>query len=98
LVEMLARIAGVAPRLVSIPRPVIHEAGGHPFAGNLYFGEFLDIPVHTSAVEKAPRVLGASITPIERAFAEGFAWYRGQPRRAVDYSFEDGLLAAARGH
>jgi hypothetical protein len=32
-------------------------------------------------------------TSIERAFVEGFAWYRQQPRRAVDYSFEDRLLA-----
>ena len=60
---------------------------------NLYFGEFLDIPVHTSAVEKAPRLLGITRTAIEHALAEGFAWYRQQPRRTVDYSFEDRLLA-----
>jgi nucleoside-diphosphate-sugar epimerase len=93
-VEMLARVAGVTPRFVSIPRSEIHAAGGHPFMGNLYFGEFLDIPVHTSLVDKALRVLGITPTPIERALAEGFAWYRQQPRRVVDYGFEDALFAA----
>lgn len=93
-VEMLARIAKVRPTFVSIPRAVIHSAGGHPFRGHLYFGEFLDIPVHTSVVEKAPRLLGISLTPLERAFAEGFACYKEQPRRLVDYTFEDRLLAA----
>ena len=94
-IELLARIADVTPRLISIPRAVIHAAGGHQFAGNLYFGEFLDIPVHTSVVEKAPRVLGLTPTPVERAFAEGFAWYKRQPRRPIDYSFEDRLIDAA---
>ena len=93
-IELLARIAGVTPRFVSIPRAAIHAAGGHAFAGNLYFGEFLDIPVHTSVIEKAPRLLGLTPTPIERAFAEGFAWYQQQPRRSIDYTFEDTLLAA----
>jgi nucleoside-diphosphate-sugar epimerase len=92
-IELLARIAGVTPRFASIARSAIHAAGGHPFARNLYFGEFLDLPPHTSAIEKAPRVLGVTPTSIERAFVEGFAWYRQQPRRAVDYSFEDRLLA-----
>jgi nucleoside-diphosphate-sugar epimerase len=94
-VEMLARIAGVTPTVVGVPRAVIHEAGGHPFMGHLYFGEFLDIPVHTSVVDKAPRLLGITPTPIERAYAAGFAWYQQQPRRAVDYAFEDRLLAVS---
>jgi nucleoside-diphosphate-sugar epimerase len=95
-IELLGRIAGVTPRLVSLPRAAIHAAGGHPFAGNLYFGEFLDIPVHTSVVEKAARILGVSPTPIERAFSEGFAWYTQQARRPIDYRFEDQLLALER--
>jgi 2'-hydroxyisoflavone reductase len=92
-VEMLARVANVNAGFASISRSEIHAAGGHPFMGNLYFGEFLDIPVHTSVVDKARRVLGTTPTSIERAFAEGFAWYRQQPRRAIDYSFEDALIA-----
>jgi 2'-hydroxyisoflavone reductase len=94
-VEMLARIAGARPNFVSMPRAAIHAAGGHPFAGNLYFGEFLDIPVHTSVIEKAPRLLGVTPTNIEAAFAESYAWYRAQPRRPIDYAFEDRLLAGA---
>ena len=93
-VELLARIAGVTPRFASIPRAAIHASGGHPFLGNLYFGEFLDVPVHTSVADKALRVLGVTPTPIERAFREGYAWYQQQPRRAIDYSFEDRLVAA----
>lgn len=94
-VEMLAGIAGARPTFVSMPRAAIHAAGGHPFTGNLYFGEFLDIPVHTSVIEKAPRVLNVVPTPLETAFAESYAWYLSQPRRPIDYAFEDRLLAAA---
>lgn len=93
-VEALARAAGVTPAFVSIPRAAIQAAGGHPFVGNLYFGEFLDIPPHTSVVDKAPRVLGVVPTPLEAALHESFAWYETQPRRRIDYTFEDRLLAA----
>jgi nucleoside-diphosphate-sugar epimerase len=92
-VETLARVAGVAPRFAPMPRTAIQAAGGDPFGGNLYFGEFLDIPPHTSRIEKAPRMLGVTPTPLESALAEGFAWYKGQPGRKVDYTFEDHLLA-----
>jgi 2'-hydroxyisoflavone reductase len=94
-VEALARVAGVEPRLAPIPRARIHAAGGHPFAGNLYFGEYLDIPPITEVVEKAPRVLGILPTAFDEALREGFAWYSTQPRRPVDYTFEDRLLAEA---
>jgi 2'-hydroxyisoflavone reductase len=93
-VEALARVAGMpAPTFAPIPRATIQAAGGHPFVGNLYFGEFLDIPPHTSVVDKAPRMLGITPTGLEAAFATGFAWYEAQPRRQVDYTFEDRLLA-----
>jgi 2'-hydroxyisoflavone reductase len=94
-VEALARVAGVEPRIVSVPRARIHEAGGHPFVGNLYFGEYLDIPPITEVVDKAPRVLGVTPTAFEEALREGFAWYTTQPRRPVDYAFEDRLIANA---
>ena len=93
LVEALARVAGVSARFAPMPRATILAAGGHPFAGNLYFGEFLDIPPHTSAIEKAPRVLGVTPTSLEAALGASFAWYAAQPRRQVDYTFEDRLLA-----
>ena len=92
-VEMLARIAGVAPKLASIPRAKIQAAGGQAAGKNLYFGEFLDLPPHSANVEKARRILGVTITPMEEAFRAGFDWYRRQPRRPVDFAFEDRLLA-----
>jgi nucleoside-diphosphate-sugar epimerase len=93
-IEMLGRVAGMTPKFVSIPRAEIQAAGGHPFAGNLYFGEFLDIPVHTSVVEKTARILGVTPTNMEEAFATGHAWYRTQPPKTIDYTFEDRLLAS----
>jgi hypothetical protein len=62
---------------------------------DLYFGEYLDLPPVTSVVEKAPRVLGVSPTPLGEALRRGFAWYRAQPRRPADYGFEDRLIAHA---
>jgi nucleoside-diphosphate-sugar epimerase len=94
-IEALARTAGVEPTFVSIPREVIHAAGGHPFMGHLYFGEFLDVPVHTSLLGKASRILGVTPTPLATALQASFEWYQAQPRRPVDYAFEDGLLVNA---
>jgi nucleoside-diphosphate-sugar epimerase len=95
-VEMLGRVAGITPQFVSIPRADLQAAGGHPFLRNLYFGEFIDIPPHISVIEKALRVLGVSPQPAEQAFAAGYEWYRSQPRRPIDYSFEDTVLAGRR--
>lgn len=95
-VEALARVAGATPAFATIPRAAIQAAGGDAFSGNLYFGVFLDIPPHTSIVEKAPLVLGVTPTPLEAALREGYGWYQRQPRPPVDYSFEDRLLAATR--
>jgi nucleoside-diphosphate-sugar epimerase len=92
-VAALARVAGVAPTFAPISRTAIRAAGGHVFSGNLYFGEILDLPSHVSVIDKAPRVLGVTPTSLEAALAESFAWYRAQPRRQVDYTFEDRLLA-----
>jgi 2'-hydroxyisoflavone reductase len=94
-VEALARVAGVEPTFAPMPRATIHAAGGHVFRGNLYFGEFLDLPAHTEVVEKAPRLLGVTPTHLEDALRSGFARYEAQPRRLLDYTFEDRLLALA---
>ena len=40
-------------------------------------------------------MLGVMPTSLEPALREGFAWYQAQPRRRVDYTFEDRLLAAS---
>jgi nucleoside-diphosphate-sugar epimerase len=92
-IELLARVAGMKPTFVSLPRVDIRAAGGHPFMGNLYFGEFLDTPPHTEVTEKSSRVLGFTPTPIETAFTAGYEWYLSQPSRQIDYSFEDSVLA-----
>ncbi|CAN5444065.1 complex I NDUFA9 subunit family protein [soil metagenome] len=95
-VEALARVAGVNPTLVAIPRERIHAAGGNPMLGNnLYFGEYLDIPPITVVIEKAPRLLGVTPMSLDEALRATFAWYRTQPRRPVDYRFEDRLVAQA---
>jgi nucleoside-diphosphate-sugar epimerase len=94
-VEILARIAGVTPTLVAIPRAEIQAAGGNAFAGILYFGEYLDLPAYTTVTEKARRILGLHPISFEEGFRASYAWYRTQPRRPADYGFEDGLLRHA---
>jgi 2'-hydroxyisoflavone reductase len=92
-IELLARVAGVQAKLVPVPREKIAAAGGQLIGGNLYFGEFLDLPPYRQVIEKAPRILGVKMTPLETALRKGFEWYRTQPRKPIDYSFEDRLLA-----
>jgi 2'-hydroxyisoflavone reductase len=94
-VAALARAAGVEPELVSVPRDAIRGAGGNRATGNLYFGEVMDLPAHSSVVDKAARILGFQPTPLDEALRVTFEWYAAQPRRPVDYTFEDSLLAAA---
>jgi 2'-hydroxyisoflavone reductase len=95
LVEAFARAAGIEPTFVDVPRAAIHAAGGDAFAGNLYFGEYLDLPPITTVIDKARRVLGFEPTPFDDALRAGFEWYRTQPPRNPDYSFEDRLLVEA---
>ncbi len=92
-VEALGRAAGVEPTFVSLPRSAIQAAGGEVMGQNLYFGEMLDLPPMTSVVEKVTRVLGLEPTPLDEALKASYAWYRTQPRRPVDPTFEDRLLA-----
>ncbi|HLB54238.1 MAG TPA: NAD-dependent epimerase/dehydratase family protein [Gemmatimonadales bacterium] len=91
-VVALGRVAGIEPGLVPIPRERIEAAGGHAFVGHLYFGEYLDIPPITEVIEKATRVLGVKLTGFEEALRASYTWYQTQPRRPVDYAFEDRLL------
>ena len=89
-IEALARVAGVEPKFVPVPREKIHAAGGDIFKGNLYFGEYLDLPPHTEMVEKVTQILNVAPMPLEAALEEGFRWNLSQPRRRpVDYAFED---------
>ena len=45
-------------------------------------------------IEKAPRILGVTPTPLATALQEGLTWHRAQLRRTIDYTFKDRLLAA----
>ena len=94
-VEALARAAGLEPKFVSLPRAAIQQAGGHQFFGNLYFGQYLDIPPITSVVEKTPRILGVTPMSLGAGLRATFKWYEAQPRRTNDYTFEDRLLLSA---
>jgi nucleoside-diphosphate-sugar epimerase len=94
LVEALARVAEVEPELVPVPRREILAAGGHPFHGNLYFGEYLDLSPMSEVVEKVTRLLGVVPLDFEEGLRRGFTWYLEQPRRPVDYAFEDRLLGS----
>jgi nucleoside-diphosphate-sugar epimerase len=94
-VEALARTAGVVPRFVEVPRPLITAAGGQLLGNSLYFGEYLDLTPMTSAIGKALLLLGIGPTPLDVALRQGYDWYRSQPRRPVDYDFEDRLIAQA---
>lgn len=91
-VEVLARAAGVEPHFVNISRAKIHAAGGGLIGDTMYFGEYLDLPPHTSVIRKAQRILGIEPTDLDAAAAAAFAWYEQQPARPVDYRFEDRLL------
>jgi 2'-hydroxyisoflavone reductase len=93
-VEALAEVGGIEPDLVPVPRDAIEAAGGQIIGENLYFGEVLDLPLLTSVMDKATRILGVVPTPLLDALRQGYAWYLAQPRRPVDYAFEDRLLAS----
>jgi 2'-hydroxyisoflavone reductase len=94
-VEALADVADMEPRLVSIPRDAILGAGGEIMGRNLYFGEYLDLPPITTMTDKVSRVLDFTSTPLDTALWASWEWYLSQPRRPVDYSFEDQLLINA---
>lgn len=91
----LAKAAGIKePRLVSIPREMIHRAGGQAFGKhNLYFGDYFDLPAITEIITKAQRML--TFKPTD--FAAGLKiTYRDYVKRRrfpkPDFAFEDELL------
>ncbi|MGH7448327.1 MAG: NAD-dependent epimerase/dehydratase family protein [Longimicrobiales bacterium] len=94
-VEALGRTAGIEPTFVSVPRKAILAAGGNAFTGNLYYGEYLDLPSLTTATDKVKRILGFTATPLDAALHASYDWYLAQPRRPVDYTFEDRVLVSA---
>jgi 2'-hydroxyisoflavone reductase len=95
LLMHLARVAGVKePQLVSLPRELIHRAGGQAIGDKLYFGSYYDLPAITQIITKAQRML--SFKPVEfdvglKATYRAYLKKRGHPK--ADYSFEDELLS-----
>jgi 2'-hydroxyisoflavone reductase len=97
----LARASGVRnPRFVSMPRELIHRAGGQVHGDrNLYFGDYFDVPAITEIITKAQRML--AFKPVD--FAAGLkTTYRAYVQRRrfpkPDFSFEDELLSRFSGH
>lgn len=93
LIELLGEAAGKKPHIVRVPREKIHNMGGHAMGPKLYFGVYYDLPAITMIVTKAQRVLGFQPTDFLTGLRETYRVYLRQPRQAVDYSFEDSLLA-----
>ena len=98
LLTELAHVAGVKqPELVTIPRDVIHRAGGKAMGSEkLYFGDYYDVPAITQIITKAQRMLAFKPTD----FAGGLrVTYRDYLRKRAfpkpDFTFEDSLLSRA---
>jgi 2'-hydroxyisoflavone reductase len=97
LVEKLAKVAGVDPTLVRVPRDLIAQAGGNPMEEPYYFGEYLDMPPITENIGKVTRVLKMKLTPFDAGLKETYKWYtRNHKPRTVGFEFDDRVLALAK--
>jgi nucleoside-diphosphate-sugar epimerase len=94
-VREMARAAGKKPELIRVPRERIAAAGGNPMGEPMYFGEYLDVTPITENVSKLQRVLGVKPIAFETGLRETYRWYLRQPRRKLDCSFEERLIASA---
>jgi nucleoside-diphosphate-sugar epimerase len=98
-VVAFADAAGKKPQIVRVPRERIYQLGGHPMGPQLYFGFYFDVPPITQIVTKAQRVLGFKGIDLAQGLKETYRWYqRHQPKREIDYAFEDKLLNHAAAH
>lgn len=94
LVDALARAAGRKARTVHVPRAQLIGMGGGLFAPPYYFAQYFDMPPIPQDNSRARRELGFEPTDFDTGLARTFAWYRQQPKKAPDYSWEDGVLAS----
>jgi nucleoside-diphosphate-sugar epimerase len=93
-VAAFAEAAGKRANVVRAPRERIYELGGRPMGPQLYFGFYFDLPPITQIVTKAQRVLAFRPVDFVSGLKETYKWYlRRHTKRAVDYSFEDRVLA-----
>jgi nucleoside-diphosphate-sugar epimerase len=93
-VRTLARVVGVEPDLVHMPRERIEAAGGRLLEPPFYFGAYLDIPPLTVTEDRVRDVLDLELRSLEDGMRETFAWYRRQERPPLDASWEDELIAS----
>ena len=97
LVEKLAKVAGVEPTLVRVPRDVIAQAGGNAMDEPYYFGEYFDMAPITENIGKVTRVLKMKLTPLETGLKETYRWYtRNHKPRTAGFDFDDRVLAMAK--
>jgi nucleoside-diphosphate-sugar epimerase len=96
VVQALARVAGVEPDLVRIPRETIQQAGGDPMGNPAYFGVYFDLPPITENVTKVTRVLKVKPIPLDAGLRETYRAYLRIKRPPPDFAFEDRLLEMAR--
>jgi nucleoside-diphosphate-sugar epimerase len=91
----LARVAGTKdPHLVSIPRDLIHRAGGQVTGDKLYFGYYFDVPAITQIVTKAQRMLAFKPTDFEVGLKATYRCYLKERKfPKPDFAFEDELIA-----
>ena len=93
VIAAFAEAAGKKPVVIRAPRERIYHLGGHPMGPQLYFGFYFDVAPITLIVTKAQRVLGFKPTDFVAGLKETYRWYlRHQPKREIDYSYEDRLL------
>ena len=97
LIDKLAKVAGVEPTLVRVPRDVIAHAGGNAIDEPYYFGEYFDMPPITENIGKVTRVLKMKLTPFETGLKETYRWYtRNHKPRTASFEFDDRVLAMAK--
>ncbi|NJD11525.1 MAG: NAD-dependent epimerase/dehydratase family protein [Gemmatimonadetes bacterium] len=94
-VQALARAAGRSVELVHVPRERIRAAGGSLTHPPLYFGTYLDLPSLTVRTERLRAELGLELTTLDEGLRSTYRWYEQQQRPEPDFSWEDGLIAAA---
>ena len=95
LLHELAAVAGVKePQIVSVPRDLIHRAGGQVMGDQkLYFGQYYDLPAITQIITKAQRMLGFKPTEFAAGLKETYrAYLKDRHFPEPDFSFEDALL------
>jgi nucleoside-diphosphate-sugar epimerase len=92
-IDLMARIAGKAARVVPVPRESIERAGGGLMAPPFYFGIYIDLPPIATRGERVRAELGLPVMGLEEGLRATFEWYRTQPKMERDYAWEDQLLA-----